>query len=57
MGMEHGVYCTRYCWVLMALLFTFGVMTLLGVAVISVLVLIEKLVPATALYVHLAPAT
>ena len=53
MGMEHGVYCTRYCWVLMALLFTFGVMTLLWVAVISVLVLIEKLVPATALYVHL----
>ena len=55
MGMEHGVYCTRYCWLLMALLFTFGVMTLLWVAVISVL--IEKLVLATALYVHLAPAT
>ena len=49
MGLKHGAYCTGCCWVLMALLFTFGVMNLLWVAMISVFVLIEKLVPGEAL--------
>ncbi len=48
-GLEHGLYCTGCCWALMALLFTFGVMNLLWVAVISLFVLVEKLAPATTL--------
>jgi predicted metal-binding membrane protein len=45
MGVEHGAYCLGCCWVVMALLFTLGVMNLLWVAVIAVFVLLEKVVP------------
>jgi predicted metal-binding membrane protein len=44
MGIEHGAYCTGCCWVLMALLFTLGVMNLLWVAALTVFVLLEKVV-------------
>lgn len=46
MGMRHGFYCLGCCWILMALLFAVGVMNLLWVAVIAILVLAEKLLPA-----------
>jgi predicted metal-binding membrane protein len=46
MGLQHGVYCIGCCWALMALLFAFGVMNLLWVAVLAVFVLVEKLTPA-----------
>jgi predicted metal-binding membrane protein len=45
MGLHHGAYCVGCCWVLMALLFTAGIMNLLWVAVIAVFVLIEKTAP------------
>jgi len=45
MGIKHGAYCTGCCWLLMALLFVAGVMNLLWVAVIALLVLLEKVVP------------
>lgn len=45
MGIKHGVYCTGCCWMLMALLFVAGVMNMFWVAVITVLVLLEKIVP------------
>jgi predicted metal-binding membrane protein len=45
MGIKHGAYCTGCCWLLMALLFVAGVMNMLWVAVITVLVLLEKVVP------------
>jgi predicted metal-binding membrane protein len=45
MGLRHGAYCTGCCWLLMALLFVTGVMNLVWVAVITVLVLLEKLLP------------
>ena len=45
MGLEHGLYCVGCCWVLMALLFVAGVMNLLWVAVISLFVLAEKVLP------------
>ena len=45
MGIRHGAYCTVCCWCLMALLFALGVMNLLWVALLSVLVLVEKAVP------------
>jgi predicted metal-binding membrane protein len=45
MGLRHGAYCTGCCWFLMALLFVAGVMNMWWVAAISVLVLLEKLLP------------
>jgi predicted metal-binding membrane protein len=43
MGFRHGLFCTGCCWILMALLFVAGVMNLWWIAIISALVLIEKL--------------
>lgn len=45
MGTEHGLYCLGCCWVLMLLLFVFGVMNLLWIAALAIAVLIEKAVP------------
>ena len=45
LGARHGAYCVGCCWVLMALLFTGGVMNVLWIAVITIFVLVEKLVP------------
>ena len=42
MGFEHGLYCLGCCWILMALLFAGGVMSLLWMAAIAVFVLIEN---------------
>jgi predicted metal-binding membrane protein len=46
MGFEHGLYCRGCCWLLMALLFAAGTMSLLWKAAISGFVLVEKLFPA-----------
>ena len=46
MGIKHGYYCVGCCWLLMALLFVAGVMNLLWMAIITVFVLVEKLLPA-----------
>lgn|SRR5690349_15942357 len=43
LGMLHGFYCIGCCWALMALLFVGGVMNLLWIAILAVLVLLEKL--------------
>ena len=48
MGVEHGVFCTGCCWALMALLFILGVMNLLWVAALTILVCVEKMLPARA---------
>ncbi|MDQ6683963.1 MAG: DUF2182 domain-containing protein [Pseudomonadota bacterium] len=48
MGLEHGAYCAGCCWALMALLFAFGVMNLLWVALLAAFVFAEKLFPAGA---------
>ena len=47
MGIENGMYCLGCCWVLMVLLFVSGIMNLLWIALISIFVLMEKLVPNT----------
>ena len=44
-GLKHGAYCTGCCWILMALLFVAGVMNLWWIAIIAVLVLLEKVAP------------
>lgn len=46
LGALHGFYCIGCCWVLMALLFAFGVMNLWWIAALMLLVLVEKLAPA-----------
>jgi predicted metal-binding membrane protein len=45
MGIQHGIYCTGCCWLLMVLLFVAGVMNLWWVAAITLLVLAEKALP------------
>lgn len=45
MGLAHGLFCLGCCWALMGVLFVVGVMNLIWVAALSVLVLLEKLIP------------
>jgi predicted metal-binding membrane protein len=45
MGLKHGVYCAGCCWMLMALLFVAGVMNVWWIAILTVFVLVEKIVP------------
>jgi predicted metal-binding membrane protein len=49
MGVEHGAWCVGCCWMLMALLFVGGVMNLVWIALLAVLVLVEKLTPRGAI--------
>ena len=44
-GLQHGIFCLGCCWMLMALLFVGGLMNLLWVAGLSLLVLVEKVLP------------
>jgi predicted metal-binding membrane protein len=46
LGLRHGGYCVGCCWILMALLFVVGVMNVLWIALLSLLVLLEKFTPA-----------
>jgi predicted metal-binding membrane protein len=48
MGIEHGAFCTGCCWALMALLFVAGVMNILWIAALTLLVSLEKMLPARA---------
>ena len=48
LGLRHGAYCVGCCWMLMALLFVGGVMNLVWIAVLTIVVLLEKLSPAGA---------
>lgn len=45
LGLVHGGYCVGCCWALMGVLFSVGVMNLLGAAVLAGFVLLEKLLP------------
>jgi predicted metal-binding membrane protein len=45
MGVAHGVVCLGCCWALMLLLFVGGVMNLTVIALLTGVVLIEKLAP------------
>jgi predicted metal-binding membrane protein len=45
LGFLHGTYCVGCCWVLMAVLFVVGVMNVLWIAILALLVLLEKLTP------------
>jgi predicted metal-binding membrane protein len=56
MGLKHGAFCTGCCWMLMALLFVAGVMNMVWVAVITLLVFLEKVTPPDWRLRHLAGA-
>jgi predicted metal-binding membrane protein len=45
MGVAHGLYCLGCCSLLMLLLFAGGVMNLLWVAILTLVVLVEKYAP------------
>ena len=45
LGLRHGLSCVGCCWILMALLFVGGVMNVLWIALLALLVLLEKLTP------------
>ena len=47
MGIEHGAFCAGCCWALMALLFVLGVMNILWIAVLTIIVALEKMLPRT----------
>jgi predicted metal-binding membrane protein len=46
LGLIHGLYCLGCCWVLMLLLFVGGVMNLAWIALLALLVAVEKFAPA-----------
>lgn len=46
LGWLHGVECLLCCWALMALMFVLGAMNLLWMAVLTVVMLVEKAAPA-----------
>jgi predicted metal-binding membrane protein len=56
LGLRHGAYCIGCCWALMALLFVGGVMNLLWIAVLAILVLVEKALPLGRIVARLAGA-
>jgi len=56
MGVRHGAYCVGCCWALMVVLFVIGVMNLVGVALLALLVLVEKITPAGRLVSRVAGA-
>ena len=56
LGAEHGAYCVGCCWVLMTLLFVGGVMNVLWIAGLTILILLEKVVPMGRLVPRVAGA-
>lgn len=45
MGLKHGANCLVCCWAQMLIMFAVGVMNLLGMALITLLVIVEKSMP------------
>ena len=54
LGLLHGAFCVGCCWLLMALLFVGGVMNLAWVALLTLLVAAEKLLPGGAWIARIA---
>ena len=46
MGVAHGVFCVGCCWALMLLLFAGGVMHLTTLGLLTIVVLVEKVMPS-----------
>jgi len=56
MGLGHGAYCLGCCWALMCVLFAVGIMNLAWVAILTILVLLEKIGPAGTVLARIAGA-
>ncbi|MBV9531177.1 MAG: DUF2182 domain-containing protein [Bradyrhizobium sp.] len=54
LGLRHGAYCLGCCWALMALLFVGGVMNKLLIALLALLILLEKVISSGRLIARLA---
>ncbi len=54
LGFQHGLYCVGCCWALMALLFVGGVMNILWIAMLTIFVLLEKVIPVGRLLTNAA---
>jgi len=54
LGALHGLYCIGCCWVLMALLFAFGVMNFYWITGLMIFVLLEKVIPYAPVFSRLA---
>jgi len=50
MGLRHGVYCAGCCAMLMLLLFVLGVMNLAWIFLLTLIVLVEKLLPGKSVW-------
>ena len=48
MGLRHGLYCIGCCWMLMGLMFAGGTMSVVTMAVLSVFILAERVLPGGA---------
>lgn len=53
MGMRHEAHCVGCCAALMCILFVFGVMILKWIALLTVYVLLEKILPVGQAPAHL----
>ena len=54
LGLRHGAYCVGCCWVLMTLLLVGGVMNLLWIALLALLIFLEKFTSFGRPIAHLA---
>lgn len=46
MGLHHGLFCIGCCWMLMLIMFVGGAMSVLTMALLTVLILAERILPA-----------
>ncbi|MFT4561711.1 MAG: putative metal-binding membrane protein, partial [Gammaproteobacteria bacterium] len=46
MGLHHGLFCIGCCWVLMLIMFAGGAMSVLTMALLSVFILAERILPS-----------
>jgi predicted metal-binding membrane protein len=54
LGFHHGLYCVGCCWALMTLLFVGGVMNILWIALLTIFVLLEKVLPVGRILTRIA---
>jgi predicted metal-binding membrane protein len=54
LGLRHGAYCVGCCWALMTLLLVGGVMNVFWVALLALLIVLEKVTPLGRVIAHLA---
>ena len=54
LGLRHGAYCVVCCWTLTALLLVGGVMNVLWIALLALLILVEKATSSGRLIARLA---